>query len=373
MQPTMKASGAGFTLIELLCVVAIIAILAALLLPALSQAGAQARRVQCMHQLHQVGIAFQEFAHDHNSQFPMSVPMSSGGSQEFAENSYRLSGQFYFGYRHFQTLSNELVTPKPLACPTDTRAPALSFAALQNSNLSFFVGLNADYGKPTSILAGDRNITNDWAGPVALQHLGPNYFLRWTRELHHYKGNLLFADGHVEDRIRAALLPVHDQFPETADLVLPTPDPGNGTGVGGSSGGAGGVGGAGAPSTAAPSHGGSGGVRHTNAAPAPGGLAPAWAVPASQTQRTLIGTLSLTNGNAAANSETNTAAAPFEAGSAFTGLLSRIPWWVCNLLLLLVLSVVAELYRRERAKARRPWLRPDYARSQNQYDRKGRF
>lgn len=197
MQPTAKASSAGFTLIELLCVVAMIAILAALLLPALAQASARARRVQCVHQLQQVGIAFQEFAHDHNSQFPTSVPVSAGGSQEFAQNSYRTVGEFYFGYRHFQTLSNELATPRPLACPTDARRPALDFALLQNSNVSFFVGLNAEYGKPTSILAGDRNITNDWAGAATLLHLGPNYYLRWTHEMHHYKGNLLFADGHV--------------------------------------------------------------------------------------------------------------------------------------------------------------------------------
>ena len=61
----------AFTLTELLVVIAIIGILAALLLPALSQAKNRALQVQCISQLHQTGQAFHSFAHDHNSQFPM--------------------------------------------------------------------------------------------------------------------------------------------------------------------------------------------------------------------------------------------------------------------------------------------------------------
>jgi prepilin-type N-terminal cleavage/methylation domain-containing protein/prepilin-type processing-associated H-X9-DG protein len=59
----------GFTLIELLVVVAIIAVLISLLLPSLGQARAQAKKVVCMSNLKQVGIAFVAYEMDNNS-FP---------------------------------------------------------------------------------------------------------------------------------------------------------------------------------------------------------------------------------------------------------------------------------------------------------------
>src|SRR6185503_13513104 len=72
-------SHSAFTLIELLVVVAIIAILAAMLLPALRNAKEKARAVECVNRLRQIALANLMYVEDNNGWFQMNISIPSTG------------------------------------------------------------------------------------------------------------------------------------------------------------------------------------------------------------------------------------------------------------------------------------------------------
>src|SRR5688500_8076820 len=69
----MRTSSKAFTLIELLVVVAIIAILAAMLLPALKRAKDNAKSAACISNLRQLGVIFHLYASDWDGSLPMII------------------------------------------------------------------------------------------------------------------------------------------------------------------------------------------------------------------------------------------------------------------------------------------------------------
>jgi prepilin-type processing-associated H-X9-DG protein len=180
----------GFTFVALLVILAVLALLAAMLLPALAAAKNKSKRIQCVNNLKECGLAFRIWEGDHNDEYPMEMPMAKGGTKEF------VTGVDTF--RHFQVMSNELSTPKILICPADTCTVADNFAILKNQNVSYFVSLDASETLSQMFLDGDRNLTNDDQPENGILKLVPGQRLSWTSSIHVNQGNVGLADGSVQ-------------------------------------------------------------------------------------------------------------------------------------------------------------------------------
>ena len=178
----------GFTLVGLLIIIAVLGILAAMLIPALVSAKGKSKRIQCVSNLKQDGLAFRLWEGDNGDKYPMAVSTNKNGTMEYAADVFR----------HFQVMSNELSTPKILVCPADNRTAAASFARLKNQNVSYFVGLDATEVRPPMLLTGDRNVTNGLSPVRSVLELRPEIPAGWTEAMHNGVGNIGLADGSVQ-------------------------------------------------------------------------------------------------------------------------------------------------------------------------------
>lgn len=201
MPPSLKKHRRmdAFTLIELLVIISIIAILAALLLPALSSSKQRALSTQCLSNIRQVGLGMMLYAQDANELYP-----ESGGAILWDQIDPETQ-------RHgwMQQILPYTKSTNVFQCPSD-----------KNGFFSYFNGTRAAYVDETNYASIDAKkiqfpsaqvLSGDtlWTAAQILDADKDDYSVNcvggpangtpWVDWQRHNKGqNLLFTDSHVQ-------------------------------------------------------------------------------------------------------------------------------------------------------------------------------
>jgi prepilin-type N-terminal cleavage/methylation domain-containing protein/prepilin-type processing-associated H-X9-DG protein len=215
----------GFTLIELLVVVGIIAILAAMLLPALARARDQATRVQCASNLRQWGNALLMYAANNRGAFPYNGPAIAPGipmgGKDIAWNSTVVQ-DFFQGYLIRNKTLAQRSGENILFCPSENWHREIQNDTLLTGGLVgfFYMPHRYLYNAITNsgnvmdyTPAGNGWVTkkkfseHDKRAPIASDMIQFNSVDgSWARYSAHCRGNTviganyLFEDGHVSWR-----------------------------------------------------------------------------------------------------------------------------------------------------------------------------